>query len=152
MEKPDLFYEDVAVGQEFWGSEEIADRDEMVAYGRQFDPWPMHVSEEAGRATPFGGLIASGGYTIGLWYRSGHGIWNRPGNVWAFQGGFDWHVRFVKPLRPDGRVCLRVVVTEKRLTSKPGRGIVRCDSDLVDSDGDAVLSIDVHGMVATREG
>ena len=152
MEKPDFFYEDIEVGHEYWGSEEIADRDEMVAYGKRFDPWPMHVSEEAGRATPFGGLIASGGYSIGLWYRSGHAILNQPGKVWAFQGGFDWHVRFVKPVRPGDRVRLRLVVTEKRLTSKPGRGIVRSDSDLVDSDGESVLSIDVHAMVATRPG
>ena len=150
MEQPSLFYEDVDVGQEYWGSHEVADRDEMVAYGRQFDPWPMHVSEAAGQATPFGGLIASGGYTIGLWYRSGHAIWNRPGSVWAFQGGFDWHVQFLRPVRPGDRVRLRVVVTEKRLTSKPGRGIVRSDADLVDSEGASVLRIDVHGMVATR--
>ena len=152
MAKPDVFYEDIEVGHEYWGSEEIADRDEMVAYGERFDPWPMHVSEEAGRATPFGGLIASGGYSIGLWYRSGHAILNQPGKVWAFQGGFDWHVRFVEPVRPGDRLRLRLVVTEKRLTSKPGRGIVRSESDLVGSDGESVLSIDVHAMVATRSG
>lgn len=150
MERPSVFWEDIETGQEYWGSQELAEHDEMVAYGNQFDPWPMHVSEAAGRATPYGGLIASGGYTISLWYRSGHSIWNRPGEVWAFQGGFDWHVRFLQPLRPGDQVRLRVVFTEKRLTSKPGRGIARADSALVDADGEPVLSIDVHGMFATK--
>ncbi len=38
----------------------------MLAYARNFDPWPMHTDEAAAAQTPFGELIASGGYTISL--------------------------------------------------------------------------------------
>lgn len=152
MEAPSVFWEDVELGRELLGAEQIADHDEMVAFAERFDPWPMHLSDEGGAASPFGGLIASGGYTIGLWYRSGHGIWHRPGAVWAFQGVFDWHVRFVQPLRPGDRVRLAMTFTNKRLTSKPGRGIAEAESHLVDGEGEPVLGLDVKAMFGTRPG
>lgn len=149
-DQPTVFFEDIEVGTEYWGTEEVADVAEMVAYAERFDPWPMHTDADAGAATPYGGLIGSGGYTIGLWYRSGHGIWNQPNRAWAFLGGFDWHVQFVKPLRPQDRVRLRVVFTDKRPSAKPGRGIAQADTHLVDTDNEPVLSIKVAGLFATR--
>jgi acyl dehydratase len=150
VEAPTVFWEDIETGREYWGSEETADRDEMVDFATRYDPWPMHLSDAGGQATPYGGLIASGGYTIGLWYRSGHAIWNQPGALWAFEGGFDWHVRFLRPLRPGARVQLRIVTTEKRLSSTPGRGIAHSESHLVGADGEPVLSLDLASMLAKR--
>ncbi len=147
--EPSVFFEDIAVGEEYWGTEQVADSEEMVAFAERFDPWPMHTDAAAGAATPFGGLIGSGGYTIGLWYRSGHGVWNVPGRRWAFLGGFDWHVQFKEPLRPGDRVRLRVVFTEKRLSSKPGRGIAKATTDLVDGHDKSVLSIEVAALFGT---
>lgn len=61
MTTPTIFFEDIVLDVTDIVATVTADRDEMVAYGKQFDPWPMHVDDEAGRATPYGGLIASGG-------------------------------------------------------------------------------------------
>src|SRR6516165_6371392 len=47
-----------------------ADKDEMLDYARKNDRSPFHVDEEAARNSPYGGLIASAGYTVTLWYRS----------------------------------------------------------------------------------
>ena len=144
------YFEDIEIGHPYWGTDLVADEQEMLAYGQRFDPWPMHTDPDIGDASPLGGLVASGGYTISLWYLSGHGFMNVPGQEWAFLGGFDWHVEFPKPLRPGVRVRGRSVATEKRLTSKPGRGIVTLQSDLVDQDDDPVLRVLVKGMMATR--
>jgi acyl dehydratase len=88
MTTPTIFFEDIVLDVTDIVATVTADRDEMVAYGKQFDPWPMQVDDEAGRATPFGGLIASGGYTIGLWYRAGH-LDQTEGEL-AFLGGVEW--------------------------------------------------------------
>lgn len=149
-EQPSVFFEDIVLGAEYWGTDQVADVDEMVSYAERFDPWPMHTDTRAGAATPYGGLIASGGYTIGLWYRSGHGIWNRPGSRWAFLGGFDWHVQFKMPLRPGDRVRLRVVFTDKHLSSRGGRGTTRLTSDLMNEDDETVLAIEVAALVASK--
>ena len=75
----------------------------------------MHADPDIGDASPLGGLVASGGYTISLHYLSGHPILNALGAEWAFLGGFDWYVQFPKPLRPGEHVRTRFVIEEKRL-------------------------------------
>jgi acyl dehydratase len=145
-----VYFEDVEVGQPYWGSELVADEQEMLAYGQRFDPWPMHSEPDIGNASPLGGLVASGGYTISLWYLSSHGCLNVPGDEWAFLGGFDWHVQFPKPLWPGDRVRVRIVITEKRLSSKPGRGILTSQSDLLDEHDQEILRVRSAFMVATR--
>ncbi len=145
-----VYLEDLEVGRPYIGAELVADEREMVEYGRRFDPWPMHVDPDIGDESPFGGLVASGGYTISLWYQSGHSFWQAPGNEWAFLGGFDWHVRFPRPLRPGDSVRTRTVITEKRLSSKPGRGIGTSEVDLIDHEDDPVLRVTTAWLIATR--
>ena len=73
-----VYFEDINVGDCWASGEHVVDREEMLAYNRANDPWPIHVDEEAAARTPFGGLIASGGYTITIMYRLGTQIWLHP--------------------------------------------------------------------------
>ena len=145
-----VYFDDLAVGDTFYGEEVLADETEMVEYGRRFDRWPMHADPDIGAASPLGGLVASGGYSISLWYKSAHSFLSAPGSEWAFMGGFDWHVQFPLPLRPGDRVRNRIVITDKRLSSKPGRGIVNNQADLINQDDGEVLRITVAYLMATR--
>src|SRR4029453_13178026 len=65
-----VYFEDLVEGKEFVSDEVAIDKDEMLEYARKNDPWPFHVDEEAAKASPFGGLIASGGYAISLYSRA----------------------------------------------------------------------------------
>ena len=130
------YFEDLNVGDVWTSSKHAVDYEEMLAYGRKNDPWPIHIDSEAAAKTPFGGVIASGGYTISLMYRLTHEIVNQPDRRWAFLGGFDWH--------------LRVTILEKRPSSKPGRGIFKDFIELINDRGNVVLSIEVTAMLATR--
>ena len=65
-----VYFEDLDEGAVHWGSECPVEKDVMLDYGRRYDPWPFHIDEEAAKLSPFGGLIASGGYIISLMYRS----------------------------------------------------------------------------------
>jgi acyl dehydratase len=55
-----IYFEDLNVGDNWTTTEHPVDREEMLAYGRANDPWPIHVDPEAASKSPFGGLIASG--------------------------------------------------------------------------------------------
>ncbi len=99
-----VYWEDHEVGHIEWGTEVVADKEEMLDYGRRYEPWSFHVDEDAAAHTPFGGLIASGGYIIALWYLSGQSIWFRDCQAWAFLGGFDWQLKVLLPMRPDDRL------------------------------------------------
>ena len=67
-----MYFEDLNVGDSWTSAEHTVDHEEMLAYGRTNDPWPFHANPEAATRSPFGGLIASGGYTITLMYRMSH--------------------------------------------------------------------------------
>ena len=62
-----VYFEDLDAGSVHLGRECTCDRDEMLEYSRRNDPWPFHVDEAAAAQSPFGGLIASGGYIVTLW-------------------------------------------------------------------------------------
>jgi acyl dehydratase len=145
-----VYFEDLVEGHEFVGDEVMVDKDEMLEYARKNDPWPFHVDEEAAKASPFGGLIASGGYAISLYYRLGHLLYNREDSRWAFLGGFDWHVSFPRPIRPGDRLRRKTVVRSKRLSSTPRRGVIDSVGTLINQNGEVVLRIEVASLIATR--
>ena len=105
-------------------AEHTVNHEEMLAYGRTNDPWPFHMNPEAATRSPFSDYC-SGGYTITLMYRLSHEIMNQPDRTWAFLGGFDWHLKFLEPVPSGDRLHERITILEKRLSSKPGRGIVK---------------------------
>jgi acyl dehydratase len=145
-----VYFEDLVEGQEYVSLAVMVDKDEMLEYARKNDPWPFHVDEEAAQASPFGGLIASGGYAISLYYRLGHLLHNTADSKWAFLGGFDWHVSFLRPIRPGDRLRRKTVVRSKRLSSKSGRGVVDTVGTLINGNDEEVLRIEVASLIATR--
>jgi acyl dehydratase len=84
-----IYFEGLTAGAVERGLPLVADRDEMLAYRGAFDPWPFHVDELAAAASPFGGLIASGGYAFGLLLRSIHAMYDRPDRASAFLGALE---------------------------------------------------------------
>jgi acyl dehydratase len=145
-----FYFEDMMVGDSWLSSEHVVSGSEMLAYNQQNDPWPMHLDPEAAAKLPYGGVIASGGYTISLMYRLGHEIYNRPDLKWAFLGGFDWHLKFIEPVRAGDRLRERITILETRPSSKPGRGISKIRMELLNDRDRIVLSVDSTGLMATR--
>ena len=147
-----IYLEDLKSGDEFWSGEFTVEAEEMLDYNRRFDPWPMHVDEAAARRGPFGGLIASGGYTLSLMYRSGHAIYKHGDTAWAFLVGLDWKVKFLLPVRPGDRLRNRISIQDKRPSSKPGRGVVFVRNEMFNQEQQLVLQCDMVLLVATRPG
>lgn len=125
------------------------DEDEVVAFGRQYDPQPFHVDRAAAEAGPFGGLIASGWHTCALMmrllaqeYLSAASSLGSP--------GID-ELRWVKPVRPGEELRLRTTVEQaRRSRSRPDRGLVRTRVELVDRAGDVVLRLTAMNLVLAR--
>lgn len=120
---------------------------EIVGFGRKYDPQPFHTDQAAAADSAFGGLIASGMHTLAIAGRlfvegflSGAGSLGSP--------GFD-EVRFVRPVRPGDELRLRLTVLEaRRSRSKPDRGLVRTGWEVLNQDGDVVLTL--HGLNLVR--
>ena len=60
---PKLYWEDFSPGQSSNTARAWSPREEIIAFAAEFDPQPMHLDEEAARATMLGGLAASGWHT-----------------------------------------------------------------------------------------
>ncbi len=62
-------YEDFSVGREFPLGPQSISAAQIIEFASEFDPQPMHLSEEAGRQSILGGLAASGWHTCALLMR-----------------------------------------------------------------------------------
>jgi acyl dehydratase len=115
-------------------------REEVVGFAARFDPQPFHLDEEAGRASIFGGLVASGLHTLSATF--GHLV--NSGLLSAINlGGNAMEVRWPAPLAPEEQVMLRIVVesvTPSR--SRPEMGVAKLRYLLTRS-RDGVLVLDV---------
>lgn len=143
------WFEDYPVGATGeYGPVSVAE-DDVVDFGRRFDPQPFHVDPEAAAAGPFGGLVASGWHTCALMMR----LYATEYLSYASSLGspgideLRWHA----PVRPGDELTLRTTVTEARVSrSKPDRGLLRTRVELVDGAGTVVLSMVAMNLVLTR--
>jgi Acyl dehydratase len=135
-----LYFEDVTVGDtERFGRYEVT-REEIIEYARQFDPQPFHLDEEAAKASPFGGLIASGWHTGAMLIRmlNDHSI-PRAATTGAL--GFD-DLKWVKPVRPGDILSVETRVLEKAESrSRPEIGVVKVESRVSSQDGELKMSL-----------
>ena len=64
-----MHFEDFAVGQKFASATREVAIEETLAFAARYDPQPFHLDQAAGRASAFGGLVASGWMTASLTMR-----------------------------------------------------------------------------------
>jgi acyl dehydratase len=145
-----LQWEDFTPGRVFEHGPRRLPRDEMIAFAAEFDPQPMHLDEEAARATMLGGLAASGWYACCILMRM---------TVDAFVGnsasmgapGVD-EVRWLLPIRPDDELRLRATVLETRASkSRPDMGFVRFEFELFNAKDERVMTLITSLMLGRRE-
>ncbi|MEP7180847.1 MAG: MaoC family dehydratase [Betaproteobacteria bacterium] len=142
-------FEDYAPGSTCEFGPVRVDADEIVEFGRRYDPQPIHTDPAAAAAGPFGGLIASGWHTIALVMRVL--VERYLSHVASLVSpGID-ELRWLKPVRPGDELYVRVTVQEAtRSRSKPDRGLVRTFIETVNQDGDAVMTFKAMNLIRCR--
>ena len=119
-----LYWEEWDVGAEFVSSARTITEADIVNFaGISGDYNPLHIDEEFCKNTLFGTRIAHGPliYSIaaGLLFQ----LHLYDDTLIAFLG-FD-SLKFTKPVKIGDTVHARVEVLEKRITSKPDRGVMK---------------------------
>lgn len=144
-----LYFEDLKVGDRFGTPEHAVTAEEIVAFGRQFDPQPFHIDAVAAKDTPFGRLVASGWHTaaisMGLMVRGDMGL---DGGV--IGQGIEG-LRWPRPVMPGDR--LRVEMEVAGLEPHPVRpdsGLLRLRCRTLNQDGKAVQEMIAHLLIARR--
>ena len=122
-----------------------------MAFAREFDPQPFHLSEEAGRASILGGLSASGWHTCSIAMRQFFDtiLQFTPGEG---SPGVEF-VQWRRPLLAGDTLGGTITVIEARpLRSRPGIGMVKLRHETVNQRGELVMAMEHPFMVRMREG
>jgi acyl dehydratase len=144
-----LHFEDFQPGAINTYGPRLVTREEIVGFAAEFDPQPMHLDEEAGRASMLGGLAASGWHTCCLMMRmAADGFVLNAASMGA--PGVD-EVRWLKPLRPDTRITLRTTVLDTRASaSRPEMGFIKMMFEVCDEGGVVLMALTTSLMMARR--
>jgi acyl dehydratase len=132
------YFEDYRPGAIYEYGHTTVTEAEIVEFATRFDPQPIHVDAAYAAAGPFGGLIASGWHTAGLFTRMfvDHYI----SHVASLASPGVDELRWPVPVRPGDRLHMRTTILEARGSkSKPDRGIVRTRCELSNQDGRQVF-------------
>jgi len=146
---PEFYFENYVPGivREF-GSITVSES-EIVDFGKRYDPQDFHVDPVAAANGPFGGLIASGWHTCALMMRMfADNYLSKVSSLGS--PGID-ELRWLKPVRPGDTLRVRASVLEtKRSRSKPDRGIVHTLTEVLNQNGEVVLSAKAMTLIRCR--
>jgi acyl dehydratase len=123
---------------------------EILDFARAFDPQPIHADPAFAAQGPFHGLIASGWHTSAIMMRlfADHYL-SRVASLAS--PGID-ELRWPAPLRPGDSVRLRVTIVEaRRSRSKPDRGLVRTQAELINQNDETILRLTAMNILRARE-
>jgi acyl dehydratase len=132
-----LYWEEWDIDAEFRSAARtVTEADLVIFAGLSGDYNPLHTDEEFCKKTEFGTRIAHGPliYSIaaGLLFQ----LHLYDDTLIAFLG-FD-SLRFTKPVKPGDTIHARIKVLEKRETSRPDRGVMKRQLQVVNQRGDVV--------------
>jgi acyl dehydratase len=133
------WFEELTIGHRVVSAPRLVTAEEIIAFGRLWDPQPFHVDPEAARSTVFGQLVASGTHMHALMLRLGYdcGVLRGKSEIGL---GVD-EMRFLKPLLPETEVAASFTVLSLRASaSRPQHGVVRWSSVLRDRSGNELFS------------
>jgi acyl dehydratase len=144
------YFEDFAPGWTFELGSRTLSAEDIVTFARQWDPQRYHTDEGAARASPYGGLIASGWQTACVGMRlMCDGYLNDSACVGS--PGIE-EIRFLKPVRPGDTLRFRSTVTEARQSkTKPNRGTVTFTWEVINQADEVVLSMIGAQLFLRRE-
>jgi acyl dehydratase len=143
-----LHYEEFEVGQVFTTRGRTVTESDIVTFaGLSGDYTPIHMDEEYAKKTPFGGRIAHG--FLGVALTSGLlgqlGITDETAIALL-----EFTCRFTGAIRIGDTIKVRQIVKDKRETSKPGRGVVTFDLEVVNQKDEIVISGSEKMMIRGR--
>jgi len=149
---PRRYFDDFRVGEAFELGSRTVSEAEIIAFALQFDPQPFHTDPVRAKASPFGGLIASGWHTTALYMRLlVDGFVDMMESALG-SPGVD-KIEWLNPVRPGDTLFLRVTIAELIPSkSRPDRGVVKTLGEMRNQKGEPVMTIRSIGFFGRRPG
>jgi acyl dehydratase len=144
------YWEDFQEGLVMTFGPKRVERDEVIRFATEFDPQPFHLNEEAGKASLFGGLAASGWHTAGMVMRlMCDGFLNKSSSLGS--PGLD-SLKWQRPVMVGDELRARLTVLGSRpMNSKPKVGLVQTRWEALNQRDEVVMTIESWAMFGRRE-
>ena len=146
------YFEDFKIGEKITSPDEyLVTKEEILEFGRRWDPAPFHADEEAAKETMFKGVVAPGAYLLAVQTLLMHHYEDRTEKSAALARLQTDQLRFLKAVRPDDRLSFELECIEKRESqNRPDCGIVTDAIVLKNQLGEAVMTLKNTILVAKR--
>lgn len=133
------YYEDFNVGDVIvTPNRTVTEADVMAFAGISGDFNPLHTDEEFMKKSPFGGRIAHGLLSVSI----GTGLINQLG---VFEGTnlalLNMNIKFTGAVKFGDTIRLELKTIEKKETSKPEKGIITYDANVINQKNESVVEM-----------
>lgn len=155
------WFEDVRLDAPYDLGSHTFTEDEIIRFGKLYDPQYFHIDPEAARHSHFGGLVASGWHTISVGHRLMVDRLEAEEEIVREEGGEPGvsgpspgvnRMDFKAPVRPGDTVRYTLTVTGKRPSNSiPGWGLLFNLLEAHNQDGELVYSADLVGFSKLRD-
>lgn len=155
------WFEDIVIDEAFPLGSHTFTEEEIIRFGKLYDPQYFHIDPEAARESHFGGLVASGWHTVSVGHRRMvdaleaeeqrlRGLGEEPG-VSGPSPGVN-RMDFKAPVRPGDTVTYTLTVTNKRPSNSiPGWGILFNTIEAHNQRGELVYHAELVGFSKLRD-
>ena len=144
------YFEDYIPGESHEFGAITVEADEVITFAKRFDPQPFHTDPEAGKRSIYGGMIASGWHTAALMMRLF--VDHYLSHVASLGSPGVDELRWLKPVYPGDVLSIRVTVMEaNRSRSKPDRGIIRSEIQVLNQHRGVVMTMKALNFLSCRE-
>ena len=134
------YWEDFYPGQVFETGGRSLSKEEIIEFGKKYDPQPFHTDPGQAQQSYFGGLIASGWQTAAVGMRLMCDSYLLETSC-VGSPGLD-ELRWMKPVRPGDTLSMRSSVIESTPSGKqPNRGTVLFRWEILNQNGEVALSM-----------
>lgn len=149
MRYSDLYFEDFIPGRRFETDSRTVTAEEIIAFGKAYNPLPYHTDPEAARQSMFGGLVAAGFQTAAISF----GLFIEAGVFSACamgSPGLD-RLRWVRPVRAGDTLRVAVEVLEARpAQGENGRNMIKIQFETFNQNDELVLVMHMLNYVKAR--
>lgn len=155
------WFEDITIDEVYPLGSHTFTAEEIIRFGKAYDPQYFHTDPELAKNSHFGGLIASGWHTVSVGHRKMvdalfaeeerlRALGQEPG-VSGPSPGVN-AMDFKAPVRPGDTVTYQLVITDKRPSNSiPGWGLLFNRISASNQQGELVYSADLVGFSKLRD-
>lgn len=147
----DVWFESFRPGDEVVSPGVTLTEADIIEFAFKYDPQPFHIDKLAAERNIYGGIIASGWQVMAMAFRMLMHT-NIFGEASLGSPGVD-ELRWRKPVRPGDTIRTRARVRETRPSqSKPDRGLVTVDYEVLNQKDEVVMTLSAMQMLRRRPG